>query len=238
MKLKQLAIASFATLLVGSPLLAQEPASNPTQNPQAPTKEAKPLPGQPAKGSLSRQQQADSALTKDQIFAKCLAIANQEQVTMARFAEEKATTAEVKEFAATLGKAHENCLEQLRGISPLGGTKSNASTAIAKSEGSNSSNVDFLQLHQEISAQCVKDSEEYLGKKEGIEFDKCFVGMQIAKHAAMLSTLTVLQRHSTGKLQGLIKDGLQENTQHMEVAVKLMEQLAADDSTKLSRSSK
>ncbi len=238
MKINRLAIASFATLLLGSSLVAQQPATNQSQNQQVQTNQGQPLPGQPAQRTANRQQRGDDAQTKDQTFAKCLAIANQEQVAIARFAKEKATTKEVREFAATLEKAHLSCLEQLSGISPQIGSNSNAVTKTSTTASNNSSNVDFLQLHQEISTQCLKDSEEYLSKKEGAEFDKCFLGMEIAKHAGMQSTLTVLQRHATGKLQGLIKDGLAKNEQHMEVAVNLMEKLAANDSSKLSSSSK
>ncbi len=167
-----------------------------------------------------------------------LVIANQELVTLSSFAKEKSTNNEVKQFAATLEKAHQSCLEQLNGISPQSQSNSRAATTTSTIAGKSTAGVDFLQLHQEISTQCLKDNQEYLSSKEGAEFDACFVGMQIAKHAGMHSTLTVLQRHATGKLQNLIKDGLVENTQHMEIAVKLMDRLATNDSTKLSKATK
>ncbi len=216
MKINQLSIATLVVLSLGSSLVAQQPEAN-----------------QPAQGA-NRQQQVGSSLTKDQTFAKCLAIANQEQVTLSRFASEKATNKEVKQFAATLEKAHQSCLEQLNGISPQSESKANAVTTNAAIAGKQSASVDFLQLHQEISTQCLKDSQDYLSKKEGAEFDKCFVGMQVAKHAGMLSTLTVLQRHASGKLQGLIKDDLEKNAKHMEAAVNLMDRLTASDTSKLS----
>lgn len=221
MKINQFAIATVATLLIGSSLVAQQTPANST-----------------SQASSNAPQQAANSLTKDQTFAQCLAIADQEQVTLCRFAQGKATKDEVKQLAATLEKAHQGCLEQLKGISPQIGSPGNATTTSAKTPVNNSASVDFLQLHQEISTQCLKDSQEYLSKKKGAEFDECFVGMQIAKHAGMHSTLTVLQRQATGKLQGLIKDALETNKEHMEAAVKLMEQLAADKSTKLSQSSK
>lgn len=221
MKINQFAIATVATLLLGSSLVAQQTPANST-----------------AQATSNGQQQRANSPAKDQTFARCLAIADQEQVTLCRFAQGKATSEEVKQLAITLEKAHQGCLEQLKGISPQIGSVSNAATTTAKTPGDNSASVDFLQLHQEISTQCLKDSQEYLSKKKGAEFDECFVGMQIAKHAGMHSTLTVLQRQATGKLQGLIKDALETNKQHMEAAVNLMEKLATDESTKLSQSSK
>ncbi len=81
-------------------------------------------------------------------------------------------------------------------------------------------------MHQEMSDQCLKDSKEMLSKKEGADFDACFVGMQIAKHGMMHSSLTVLQRHTTGELQGFIKTNLAKNNEHMKAATSLMEQLS------------
>jgi predicted outer membrane protein len=217
MKIKQLSLATFAVLLLGSSLVAQPPEAR-----------------QPEIGA-NLQQQIEGALTKDQTFARCLAIANQEQVTLSGFAKEKATDKEVKQFAATLEKAHQSCLEQLNGISPPSESKANVVETTAAIASNHAASVDFLQLHQEISTQCLKDSQDYLSKKKGAEFDKCFVGMQVAKHAGMQSTLTVLQRHASGKLQGLIKDGLEKNAKHMEAAVNLMDRLTASDSSKLSK---
>jgi predicted outer membrane protein len=85
--------------------------------------------------------------------------------------------------------------------------------------------VDFLQMHQEMSDQCLKDSKEMLSKKEGTDFDAYFIGMEIAKHSMMHSSLTVLQRHTTGELQGFIKASLAKNDEHLKAATSLMEKL-------------
>jgi tRNA isopentenyl-2-thiomethyl-A-37 hydroxylase MiaE len=89
-----------------------------------------------------------------------------------------------------------------------------------------------------MADQCLEDSKAMLNKKEGIEIDKCFVAMQIAKHAGMQTSMTVLQRHATGELQSFITESLETNARHMEAAIQLMEQLAKNDSTKLSRDSR
>jgi predicted outer membrane protein len=218
MKINQLAIAMLTILSVGSSLVAQTSTAT-----------------QPA-NATNRLKSGASTLSKDQAFAKCLVIANQEQVAMSRFAKEKATNEEVKEFAATLEKEHQDCVKQLKELSPQ--SEGNTNAATGTNADSNSTSVDFVQLQQEISAQCMKDGQEYLSKKKGTKFDECFVGMQIAKHAGMHSTLTVLQRHATGKLQAVIKDGLEMNSKHMEAAVALMDRLAANDTAKLSKVSK
>lgn len=214
-------MASLLALLIGGSLAAQQPTAA-NQSAQR----------------TERQQQDAKVSSMDQTFAKCLAIANQEQVTLSRFAKVKSHNEEVQQFAATLEKAHQDCLEQLNGIAPQSDSQARAVTMDTTIAGKNSAGVDFLQLQQEISSQCLKDSQEYLSSKPGAEFDACFVGMQIAKHAGLRSAMTVLQRHATGELQSLIINGLEKNAQHMAVAVKLKGRLAANEPTKLSRATK
>jgi len=54
----------------------------------------------------------------DHMLASCIAIANQEEVAMARMAEEKASSNEVKEFARMLVKDHQSFLQKLTQFSP------------------------------------------------------------------------------------------------------------------------
>ncbi|MDP1560688.1 MAG: DUF4142 domain-containing protein [Pirellulaceae bacterium] len=229
MNIKPFTVATLSTLLVGSSIFAQE-----TQPPR--TKDL-------TVRSTPIQSTGDSP-TKDQTFAICLAIADQEQVLLSRFAKDRATHADVKAFAVALEKAHQTSVEQLKALSPpttIGTTTDRAKQADAnraevaetslKQVEDKSSKVDFLQLHQEISTQCLNDSKEMLKSKKGAEFDQCFVGLQIAKHASSHATLTVLQRHSTGKMQEWIKSALATNAKHMEAAVELLEKLDDSDTS-------
>lgn len=217
---------ALSVVLSGANTLLAQPASTP-----------------PTEESTNRQQSLSSEQTKDQIFAKCLVIANQEQVLLSRFVKDKLTNEEVKQFAIQLEKDHQACIEKLNALSAAAGTANSANNAnkvrtVSTASANKSANVDFLELHQEIATQCLKDTQEYLGQKKGTDLDRCFVALQIAKHAGMKSTLTVLQRHTTGKVQGVIKEGLAMNTQHMQGAVELMEQLAAQDASATTRASK
>ncbi len=263
MRAKPFTVATLATVLIASSIVAQENQPPRTQNLQS-----RSTPGQSTGDSQN----------KEQTFAHCLAIANHEQVLIARFAKDKATHEDVKAFAAKMEKDHQNTLDQLKEFSPHAATiaatgdrdnradanRGAANRADANRDAANrgdanrdaanladanradaaklaetslrtvegqSSQVDFVQLHQEISTQCLKDSKEMLSSKDGIEFDKCFVGMQVAKHASAHSTLTVLERHATGKFQELVKSQLKTNAQHMDAAVSLMEKLTDSDSS-------
>lgn len=214
---------AVAVVLSGTNSLMAQPATKP-----------------PADESTSTQQSPSAEQTKDQSFARCLIISNQEQVLLSRFVKDKLTNEEVKQFAISLEKDHQACIEKLNGLLPTAGSVNTAIKVrpVSTESANKSTNIDFLELQQEIATQCLKDTQEYLGQKKGADFDRCFVALQIAKHAGMKSTLTVLQRHTTGKVQGVIKESLAMNTQHMQGAVELMEQLAAQDASATTQTSK
>ena len=95
----------------------------------------------------------------------------------------------------------------------------------------------MIQLQREMTQQCIADSKQYLSKKDGAEFDKCFVGMQIAKHAAMHTKLVVLQRHTSDELQQIVAEGIQTTAKHLKAAETLMTKLDENSSEKLSSKS-
>jgi hypothetical protein len=92
-------------------------------------------------------------------------------------------------------------------------------------------NVDLMQLHREFAEQCLADTKEMLSAKSDQEFDTCFVGMQIARHAAMKTKLTVCERHATGDLKELLSQAKATTTEHLEHAQKLVKELAPEAKT-------
>lgn len=246
MRIEHFAITAVATMMFCNSLVGQQTQPPRNQDRQSQTNQDR--------------NTSDASKMKDQALAKILAIANEEQVLLSRFAKDQVTHSEVKALVATLEKEHQSNWEQLKRFSPqIVASVNNAAradrteTAYRAETGNNQSEaanqnetvlarmndqaakVDFLELQQEISTQCLKDSKEMLSSKEGVEFDKCFVGMQVAKHASMHSTLTVLQRHTSSPLQALIKSELETNAKHMKASVTLMEKLAQSDPTNPSR---
>lgn len=92
-------------------------------------------------------------------------------------------------------------------------------------------NVDLMQLHRELAEQCLADTKEMLTEKSDQEFDSCFVGLQIARHAAMKSKLTVCERHATGELKDLIAQANTTTSNHLEHAKKLIKELEPKTTT-------
>lgn len=207
----QFTIAAAAILLSANLLTAQQISPERPQEKSSQTESKEPNKNQAA---------------KDQAFAKCLTITNKEAVMLAQYAKENCSTDEVKAFAATLEDAHQNCLTKLKELASKRVESGKATSEVSSFSANNVPVIDFLQMHQEMSDQCLKDTKQMLSEKEGIAFDECFVGMEIAKHAMMHSSLTVLHRHTTGDLQTFIAESLETNQEHMKAATSLMKTLS------------
>jgi predicted outer membrane protein len=273
MKIHQFAVATIATLMLGGAVFAQQqtPAQ---QNTNRQGTEAQSDQNQAGRRDQAQRSQGGHSQVDNQTIAKLLTIANKEQVLIARFAKEKASSEEVKNFATMMEQEHQAYIEDLNKFSSsrnesgasVGGqprsdgqvrsegqnrnetqnrpdaqnrtdaqSRTDAQTSQqgqTRSQGQSSSGTDFVQLQQEISEQILNDSQQALSQKQGAEFDKWFMGMQVARHAAMHSGLTVLERHAQDELRGLIKEGLSKNARHMQTAVSLMEQIESNASNK------
>lgn len=218
----------------------------------------------------------------DQALATCLAIENQEEVAISKFAEDKAKSQKVKEFAAMIAKDHRSFLQKLEKYAPEatgdnyfhesadhqnargeagrakpdvkveaagGAVKATTNNRVEQTagrenrteardgkgndaaHGNHTDHTSMLQLHREFAQQCLNDTKQNLGKKEGAEFDECFMGLQIAKHAGMKAKLTVIERHVSGDLKQVVSEGLKTTEKHLQKAEEIMKQLNHDSST-------
>jgi predicted outer membrane protein len=173
-------------------------------------------------------------------FASCVAIENQEEIAIAKFAKEKSKNKDVQKFADMLVKDHTEFLGKLRKLAPeatkegfLTEESTDGKTRTAAKpplDGQRDGTVDQLALQRELAEQCVEDSKAALSEKSAEEFDECFVGQQIAKHAAMKTKLTVFQRHASDELGELLAAGEKKTFEHLEHVEKLIKQLKKADS--------
>lgn len=216
--------------------------------PKTETKTTKPQTGDPASRSADHRTSWKNA---DHLLASCVAIENQEEVAIAKFAQKKLKNNEAQDFAKMLIDDHSAFLKKLEAYAPeatregfLADDKTARETAATKAptqrtaakpnldEQHNGLPIDMMQLHRELAQQCLRNSEEMLNEKNGKHFDECFIGMQIAKHAAMKTKLEVFQRHASGELKDLLAQGEKTTASHLKQAIKIMEQLAdASDKT-------
>jgi predicted outer membrane protein len=104
----------------------------------------------------------------------------------------------------------------------------NSATAQQSTGQTNDASHGAARLQREVAQQCLSDAQAKLSKEDGEEFDKCYMGMQIAMHAGMKSKLAVFSRHASGELKQLIDQGMQTTSAHLEQAESIMKELAGD----------
>ena len=89
----------------------------------------------------------------------------------------------------------------------------------------------LAKVELELAQQCLMSSKEALEEKSGAEFDKCFVGMQIAKHVGMRDRLIVFQRHVSPELAEILSAGQKKTEQHLAMAKEIMKKLEQSDAS-------
>ena len=200
-------------------------------------------PGQPvAQGQAGQNAQWQN---KDQTIAECVGLDNQTEITIVKAAREKLQSEKAKDFADMLVKDHQAFLAKLQKIAPSAG-KENLESAGERDNrtssregqpaagrqttafrGDPNAGLDFMQIHREMAQECIAAAEKGMSEKKDSEIDACFVGWQIASHGMMKTKLTVLERHASGELAQVLKEGRETTEKHMKEAEKLMDQLAA-----------
>lgn len=90
--------------------------------------------------------------------------------------------------------------------------------------GPSAGGLNFVRLKQQLGQQCVSSAQRELEQKEGEEFDKCYIGMQIAKHMQMLDTLKVFSRYASPQLDQVIEEAEQTTQDHLDRAEDLIKQ--------------
>jgi len=226
---------SAALLLVGI-VLAQDPAQR--------VREQQQQPGQPgAAAAQPGQPGARGVGSLDSHLALCLTMDNQHEIAIAEIAKQRSKDNEVKQFADKLIQDHTQFLQQLArfaGNQPgmadgqPGAARPNERTgqpgqpaqsggAMAQAQGGQ---PNFLALKQQIGQKALELTKNELEKKDGVEFDKCFVGDQIGSHIWVLATLEVFKDQQVSPdFRSAIEKGIQTTREHLDHAKKLADTL-------------
>jgi predicted outer membrane protein len=170
----------------------------------------------------------------DRELASWLTVDNRGEIALAQLAKEQASNSDVREFAETMIDEHSQMVEQLqrftgnsrggaRGRSRLQAEEQNPNDGRAMRPASGQLNI--VRLKQQLGQQCVSSAKEELGQKEGDEFDKCYIGMQIAMHMQMLDTLKVFSHYASEELDQLIEEAEGTTEEHLDHAKQLIKQL-------------
>ncbi|HWB11474.1 MAG TPA: DUF4142 domain-containing protein [Pirellulales bacterium] len=179
--------------------------------------------GQPLTAGRSQRASGpmEGASLTDQQLASWLLVDNRAEIQLARMAQERASCDEVKEFAKRMIDDHAEMVEKLQRFAATG---RNAQAEVQNAQGVNTQygGLNFVRLKQQLGQQCVASVERELEEKDGEDFDRCYLGMQIGMHIHVLDTLKVFSRYASPELDQVIEDGEQTTQEHLDKAKELM----------------
>jgi len=96
----------------------------------------------------------------------------------------------------------------------------------------------WVTIHHEIADQCLKSLKDEFSKKEGSEFDKCYMSQQVGAHMKTIDELKVFKNHASGQLQQEIEQGIETAEGHLKEAKQILEKLDGSKGSKSDRNEK
>jgi len=202
----------------------------------------------------------------DQQIAACLYGANRNEIELSRLAQDKASSEAVREFAAMMVKDHSPVLEKLQAAAgplvsaqapsrrePRAKDESEAPAAAPSATrapagagpadiglpGAPPTNrLDWVAIHKQIADQCLASTKADFQRKEGAEFDQCYMGHQIMAHMKVLDEIKVLRNQASAELRKDLDESSQMASHHLEEAKKIADGLKSQDTKRVSRKPK
>lgn len=176
----------------------------------------------------------------DQELAQCLLVDNRVEIQLARMAKERASSDDVKEFAKKLIDDHAQAVEELQRFAGMGRQTQQQTQQWGgrQNYGGRGGQLNLVRLKQQIGQQCLASAQHELEEKEGDEFDKCFIGMQIAGHMHMLDCLKVFSRYASPELDQTIEQEEQTTQEHLDRAKDLIKELEKNSGKSSGQSSR
>jgi predicted outer membrane protein len=170
------------------------------------------------------------ANSADSQLAACLIVDNQGEIALGKLAEQKSKDNDVKQFAQQMVKEHTDFMQKLERFA----TEQGAGAAQANSAVQNMANatqpmgsqpLNLVSLKQQIGQKCLEMTQQELGKYDGIQFDKWYVGQQIGAHMQVLAELEVFRNQASPELASLLDKGIATTKTHLEQAKTLEKSL-------------
>jgi predicted outer membrane protein len=90
----------------------------------------------------------------------------------------------------------------------------------------------LIEIERQIAQRHKEAVREELQQKQGAEFDKCYIGGQIAGHMHMLAALEVIEQQGPDQLRQIAQQAQPDVQQHLEHAKRLMKQLEGAGTTR------
>jgi predicted outer membrane protein len=85
--------------------------------------------------------------------------------------------------------------------------------------------LNWVSIHKEIADQCLASAKKEFAKKEGEDFDKCYIAGAIGSHQHAIDADHVFMNHASPAFRGDIEEGLKMATTHLNLAKDIMKKL-------------
>jgi len=196
----------------------------------------------------------------DHFFANCVKSESENEIALAKFAQQHAQNEEVKKFVHQMIQDHTQCVEKLQAVASNDAARPTAAAAaqgagqplqrVEARDGIVADNtsrsaaaqkiagVDMMQLKKELSQQCLASMKAELEKKSGPEFDRCFMGQQVFAHMAMWDALKVFEKHASPEFQRTLAAAQEKTEHHLQEARRILKDLEANAPRTASRAAK
>jgi len=86
----------------------------------------------------------------------------------------------------------------------------------------------IIQISYQLAERGLNSIRQELSHKQGSQFDKAFVGLQIHQHMACLNTMEVLRPYASPQLAKVIDQAVPATQSHLQHAKQVMEELSGD----------
>lgn len=176
----------------------------------------------------------------DAILASWLHSTCTNEIALAGIAAKQTKNSEVRAFAQKLVDDHTAFAAKLQPfaaalepaaakvgdtVQPLPSDGKHPTDASASRPHATGGAFDHAGLIRELGAKCLATASKQLASKPAAEFDRCFLGMQVAAHAQAIDMLTVFRTHASPSLVATLDEGLKVYGAHHELAVALHKKL-------------
>lgn len=86
--------------------------------------------------------------------------------------------------------------------------------------------LNWVTIHQQMAARCLASAKRELASKEGAEFDRCYIGMQVFAHQKMIDSDQVFANYVSGEHRETVEECMKTAQEHLREAKSIMETLA------------
>jgi len=194
----------------------------------------------------------------NQMAAEGMMQMGQSEIQLANFALQHTQNEEVRRFAQALIKDHVDLNKQLerfaseavrarwgsearapaggasapqpgaRGPQPGAETAAQPGTQPAAGNEAGPMPGSMFQIRQDISDQVVASIERELGKYQGADFDRAFLGQQFWGHVVFVASATAGGKHVSGELKQVVDQGAKTAEKQLEDCRKLIRDLSSN----------